>query len=143
VQLNFNHPIIELIWAVRRNLQDQCNNHFNYCGKYGLDAVRGTALRLNNLGRFGLRDPIYLRCVQPWQHHTLIPDSFIYSYSFALFPEDSAPSGSCNFSRIDNVELIVDVQQEIQDEEVTLLVFGRNWNILRFRDGLAGLLFIS
>jgi hypothetical protein len=35
-----------------------------------------------------------------------VPNSFIYVYSFALFPEDSKqPSGSCNFSRIDNVTL--------------------------------------
>lgn len=136
MQLNFNHPIIELIWAVRRRCMEICNNHFNFSGVFGRDPIKFVNLRLNNLPRFTGREGRYFRLVQPWQWHTNIPESFVYCYSFALHPEDANPSGSVNFSRIDNVELLIDLQDELSDEEVTVIVFGRNWNVFRYREGL-------
>ena len=141
MNLNFNHPIIEMIWAVRRKCQENCNNHFNYAGKWGRDPVKYVHLRLNNLARFSGREGRYFRLVQPWQFHTNIPDSFTYCFSFALHPEDAQPSGSANFSRIDNVEFVLDLQDALSEEEVTVLVFARNWNVYRFREGLGGVAF--
>ncbi len=141
LQLNFNHPTIELIWAVRRQCQDQANNHFNYSGKFGRDPVKAVSLRFNNLPRFSGKEGRYFRLVQPYQHHSLIPDAFIYVYSFAINPEDPQPSGSVNLSRIDNTELLLDLQDELCDENTCIIVFGRNWNIFRYREGLGGLAF--
>ena len=141
MQLNFNHPVKELIWMVRRKCQELANNHFNYSGKWGKDPVKSVSLCLNNQARFAAREGRYFRLVQPWQHHTNIPDSFIYSYSFALFPEEPQPSGSANFSRIDNVELLIDLQDALSDEEVTVIVFARNWNVIRYTEGLGGVAF--
>ena len=73
------------------------------------------------------------------QYHSNIPDCFIYVYSFALYPEDPTPSGSCNVSRIDHVDLALQLQDHLGKEQVTIIVFARNWNVLRFREGLAGL----
>lgn len=147
LQLNFNHPVIELIWAVRRRCQELQNNHFNYSGKYNLDPVKYVSLRFNNLPRFSGKDGKYFRLVQTYQHHSLIPDAYVYCYSFALNPEDAQPSGSVNLSRIDNVELLLDLQKELfqndPNAEVTVMVFGRNWNVFRYREGLGGLAFTT
>ena len=56
---------------------------------------------------------------------------YIYVFSFALHPEDPSPSGSCNMSRIDHVDLALQLQDNLGKEQVTVLVFARNWNILR------------
>lgn len=138
--LNFNHPTMELIWAVQRQCQAEANNTFDYSGAYGRDPIVRAGLRINNLPRFE-REATYFRLVQPWQHHTNIPKGFIYVYSFALHPEDCQPSGSLNFSRIDNVEFSVDVQPEIASSQVSLIIFARSFNILRFKEGLGGLLY--
>lgn len=145
LQLNFNHPVIELIWAVRRKCQEAKNNHFNYAGKWNLDPVNHVSLRFNNLPRFSGKSGKYFRLVQPYQHHSLKPDAYIYCYSFALNPEDAQPSGSVNMSRIDNCELLLDLQPELfdSDGEVTVMVFGRNWNIFRYRQGLGGLAYTN
>jgi len=139
-QLSFNHPVIELIWAVQRKSMAASNNTFNYAGHRGRDPVERACLRLNNLQRFD-REASYFRMVQPYEKHTNIPKSFIYNYSFALLPETCHPSGSLNMSRIDNVELVLTMQKELASEECALYVFARSWNILRYADGLAGLLF--
>lgn len=143
MQLNFNHPIIELLWAVRRKCNSQANNHFNYAGIDNRDPVVSAALFLNNQSRFSNKPGIWFRLVQPWQFHTNVPDCYMYVYSFALHPEDPTPSGSCNFSRIDHVDLALQLQDSLGGEQVDVLVFARSWNVLRFREGLAGLAYAN
>lgn len=140
VQLNFNHPMLELMWAVQRGCQSAANNTFNYSGAWGCDPIERARLLVNNLSRFE-REAGYFRMVQPYQHHTNIPRGHIYVYSFCLFPEDCQPSGSLNFSRIDNVEFSVRLQPAIARDNVNLIVVGRNFNVLRFKEGLAGILY--
>ena len=143
MQLSFNHPCVELIWACRRQCQERCNNWFNYSGLMGMDPMETCTLALNNQARFGRKGHAYFRLVQPYQHHSNIPDCFIYVYSFSLHPEDISPSGSCNFSRIDNLEMQLTLQEGLAKEQVTVIVFCRNWNVLRFREGLGGLGFAN
>ena len=156
MSLNFNHPIIELLWAVRRVCQANVNNNFCYSGRGCLDPIRTVQLKLNNLPRFPEKEGRYFRLVQPWQYHTNIPDSHVYCYSFALHPEEAQPSGSCNFSRIDNIELTLTMQDNLSvvstgnmpgcnliqnNGDFQCIVYGRNWNVLRFREGLGGIAF--
>ena len=54
---------------------------------------------------FSFKKGIYFNYVQPYQHHTGCPSSGINVYSFSLYPETHQPSGTCNFSRIDNAQL--------------------------------------
>lgn len=143
MNLNFNHPCLELIWSVRRRCHELCNNWFNYSGIDNRDPVIAATLSLNNQARFSNKPGTWFRLVQPYQHHTNIPDCFIYVYSFALHPEDASPSGSCNFSRIDHVDLTLTLQEDLNKEQVTINVFARNWNVLRFREGLCGLAFAN
>ena len=152
MSLNFNHPIIELIWAVRRKCQENVNNWCCYAGKNLEDPIKLVTLKLNNLPRFAPKEGRYFRLVQPYQHHTNIPDTFVYCWSAALHPEEAQPSGSVNFSRIDNVELTFEMQDGIDQlpnlkrdsgrpvsGDFTIVVFARSWNILRYREGLGGL----
>jgi hypothetical protein len=134
----FNHPVVELILMVRRKRNEECNNWFDFSGVNGMDPVEHMALRINNLNRFAGREGRYYRLVQPYQHHTNIPRYHIYVYSFALYPEDPQPSGSCNFSRIDNIELQVDLQEELAEEYCTAILFAPNQNLFRVTDGLGG-----
>ena len=53
-------------------------------------------------------------------------------YSFALKPEEHQPSGTCNFSRIDNAQLIV-------DNTTPCHIYAVNYNVLRIMSGMGGL----
>ena len=55
-------------------------------------------------------------------------------YSFALKPEEHQPSGTCNFSRIDNAELITGSALESTDN-----IYAVNYNVLRIMSGMGGL----
>ena len=53
-------------------------------------------------------------------------------YSFALKPEEHQPSGTCNFSRIDNAQLQ-------NDNGLTGTIYAVNYNVLRIMSGMGGL----
>jgi len=61
----------------------------------------------------------------------------IYVYSFALKPEEHQPSGTCNFSRIDNAKLVC--SEDFGESTNTYKIFAVNYNVLRIMSGMAGL----
>ena len=136
--LTFNHPVKELVWteadATPANL-----------GTKPLTAG-DCQLKLNGQDRFAARDTKYFTRAQVYQHHTgcggLVCSSAgnnknvdsIAVYSFALKPEEHQPSGTCNFSRIDNAVLSLDASAA-----GVLKVFATNYNVLRIMSGMGGL----
>jgi hypothetical protein len=152
VTLNFNHPVKELIWVGRDESNKVCELDFRPTGNQAttVDLFSTGKLQLNGHDRFSERNADYFRKVQNYEHHTRVPRTadidqtaasdkgqFIYIYSFALSPEEHQPSGTCNFSRIDNAVL------QLTSVNVTaagvLKVFAVNYNVLRIMSGMGGL----
>ena len=117
--------------------------------------VTGTIL-LNGQERFAARPGSYFNLVQTRQSHTNIPESpGINVYSFALKPEDHQPSGTCNFSRIDNATLNIYIGRFYEPTgstytqetpatissitSATVKIYAFGYNILRIMNGMAGL----
>ena len=150
------------------------NNWFNYSGAnqsqgdFGVgssDSFYTALLQLNGHDRFTLRTADYFRKVQNYEHHTNIPRcdfdidldktdtkytrtdglmQYIYSYSFAISPEEHQPSGTCNFSRIDNAVLQLDytgVPAIVNGDNLNLNIYAVNYNVLRIMSGMGGLAF--
>jgi hypothetical protein len=139
--LNFNHPVKELVWtggvtAAGAATVGPSTPVAPAAGNY--------RLKLNGHDRFAERDVKYFTRTQVWQHHTGVggltltansaadqaADS-IAVYSFALKPEEHQPSGTCNFSRIDNAQLI--------SPSDALYIYAVNYNVLRVMSGMGGL----
>ena len=97
-------------------------------------------LQLNGQDRFSEREGSYFDVVQPFQHHTRHPDTGINVYSFALRPEEHQPSGSCNFSRIDNavLQLVLSAGTVSGTNTAKVRVYAVNYNVLRVMSGMAG-----
>ena len=132
--LNFNHPVKELVWT---GVADGAS--FT-----GLNAVTFN-IKLNGHDRMAARPRKYFTHTQVWQHHTgpghITPAADatgqkgdgIAVYSFALKPEEHQPSGTCNFSRIDNARLIASANPAIGT------IYAVNYNVLRIMSGMGGL----
>lgn len=139
VPLSFNHPVQEIFWCVRRACQEKCNNWTNLSGIDGRDSIKDAELLLNTSSRFGKKSALYCRAVVPFEVHSQIPDSYVYVFSFSLTPESvENPAGSCNFSRLDHVELVLNMQPALANEQYTVYVYARSWNLMRFKEGVAG-----
>ena len=62
--------------------------------------------------------------------------SKINCYSFALKPEEHQPSGTCNFSRIDNAQLVTTCGTDMEGDDN---IYAVNYNVLRVMSGMGGL----
>lgn len=124
-------------------------------------------LQLNGQDRFQTRKGSYFNKVQPYQTIGTIVPAGIYLYSFALKPAGRQPSGTCNFSRIDNATLSLTYKQcsvtalEPPANVISLLyasetatvttgtaltalnIYAKNYNVLRIMSGMGGLAFSS
>ena len=135
LRLDFNHPCKELVWVCRVS-----NSHQTAFAEQSDSAKPGSALlQLNGHDRFAKRPMNYFTRMQTMQHHTNVPaGDRIACYSFGLRPEDHQPSGTCNFSRIDNATLQLkdDVNAAANHE---YQVYATNYNVLRIMSGMGGL----
>jgi hypothetical protein len=142
--LNFNHPVKELIWCVDSIVGNAAIGQLTTIGTAASSATY--QLKLNGHDRFAARDWRYFSRTQVWEHHsgaggltaseTASTGAFsdgIGVYSFALKPEEHQPSGTCNFSRIDNAQLVGTA------DALANRVYAVNYNVLRIMSGMGGL----
>ena len=140
-------------------------NNIGYKDGYkdkGKNTVQKAKLQLNGQDRFAERAGTYFNLVVPHYHHTSIPKTGINVYSFGLKPEEHQPSGTCNFSRIDNANLFLTVESETikaipvdtatdiypfikanpsgtTNKSAKVRVYAVNYNVLRIMSGMGGL----
>jgi len=151
-ELNFNHPVKELIWAGNANNATGRDTSLrsifvNRAGTGTTNLDTTITLKLNGHDRFAARPSTYFSRTQVYQHHTgpggLAPNvgagsalnDSIGVYSFALKPEEHQPSGTCNFSRIDNAQFVTSAN--LSNE--TAHIYAVNYNVLRIMSGMGGL----
>ena len=100
-------------------------------------------LQLNGQDRFTTQDGKYFNQVQPYYHHSGCPVPGVYCYSFALKPELHQPSGTCNFSRIDNATAVPTLKATTAADRPSMkddmAMFATNYNVLRVMSGMGGL----
>lgn len=132
-KLALNHPCKELIWVIHTSANESAKAWSNFSNG-GAHTFESAKLQLNGHDRFSSRKSSYFNLVQPYQHHTRIPATGIYAYSFALNPEQHQPSGTVNMSRIDNATL-----QFAGSVAGKLKLYAVNYNVLRVMAGMGGL----
>ena len=125
VRLNFNHPCKFVAVVPTSN------------------ELTEIKLSLNGHERMTERKPRYWMETQTLEHFSNSPASissggstlYSYVYSFALNPEEHQPSGTCNFSRIDNATLTL----TSDTADTTTNIYTMNYNVLRIMSGMGGL----
>lgn len=167
IQTDFNHPVKEFFFTLQRDYMQQVHEPFNFSslaigepvpptllpyflpGQVRTDLMSEAVLQLDGYDRFQKRSAFYFRVVQPYQHHTTTPvNSYIYTYSIALSPEDAQPSGSLNASRIDSVVWQITMNPILTTSEsgagrgnCHARIYATNYNVFRVVNGYGGLLF--
>jgi hypothetical protein len=96
-------------------------------------------LVLNGQDRFKEQIGKYFNQYQPYVYHSGTPYPGVYVYSFALQPEEHQPTGTCNFSRIDNAQVAINMKSGYSTPLQRM--FAVNYNILRIQSGMGGLAF--
>ena len=138
-ELNFNHPVKELIWV--HGGVAAASTAVSHVTPETFTSLSATAqLKLNGHDRFAARPMTYFTRCQVNDYHSgcggIIQKDAIAVYSFALKPEEHQPSGTCNFSRIDNAKL--EFSTSVNADQ-SLVLYAVNYNVLRIMSGMGGL----
>jgi hypothetical protein len=137
----FNHPVKSLFFGFGTTQINPAADRFSF-----LNAdmyINGTPL-LENM------TPVYFHTVQNYYKSTYgrtyynMPShsptyTRYFAYHFCMNASEYNPSGSCNFSRLDNAKIILRGVEAVNRPYV--YVYAVNYNVLRIKDGLAGILF--
>ena len=108
--------------------------------------ISDATLLFNGVELFHTQKSSYFEMVQPLQCQLRRNIPGVYSYSFALNPRNARqPSGACDTSRVNQVQLQVETVDRRADGDVdyTLNVIVVRYNVLRFMGGMAGLAFAN
>ncbi|AGE53646.1 major capsid protein VP54 [Acanthocystis turfacea Chlorella virus GM0701.1] len=165
LSLNFNHPTKALIWCVTPG----STYHGQYTSEPGeqdaevLSAIAGAVLLLNGVERFTARTGSYFSNENTWiSFGGTYTSSGVYAYGFGTHSDLANPTGTCNFSRIDNATLRIQTKAAVvTDVNVpgnvdtdtmttvganilnTVLVFAPNYNVLKIMSGMGGLAYAN
>lgn len=156
--LFFDHPIKEYYWCFQSNATTKKpngtftsgypigNDWFNFSlfedptQAHTKDIFQFMSLYLNGIDRLQELPASYFRLIQQFNNHTNISNQYIYSYSFALYPENKQPSGSLNASRLQTIGFTFsDLQFKT---EYKLRIYAVSYNILLITTGVATLLYL-
>ena len=160
--LTHNSQGSRMLQGIVENISDNVGGSLKLISSdEGNNTCSGAKIQLNGQDRFSERDGDYFNYVQPYNHHTRAPHIGVNVYSFALKPEEHQPSGTCNFSRIDNANLFLTVTSNtlktgkvsvsggiLSEKEITtagstknarVRVYATNYNVLRIMSGMGGL----
>jgi Large eukaryotic DNA virus major capsid protein/Major capsid protein N-terminus len=142
IDLVLQNPIKELYWCLKRSDVSKYNTFFEYQDTK-FDIMESAKIIFNGTDRIEMKPGSYFNYVQAFQHHSGNNKDGLYVYSFSIYPENlRQPSGSCNFSRINNVQLQMNLKPTIGNSYAyDLVVYSTNYNFLRISSGLAGLAF--
>lgn len=137
------NPVKEIIWVLKRNdIASSSNNWFDFT-----DAKRhilqSAKFMFNGMDRIDEKDGSYFNYLQTWQHHNGNPKDGVYVYSFAITPDDAfQPSGSCNMSKINKVQMMANVIKPLSNSySYDLTMYVISYNFLKISSGLAGIVF--
>ena len=138
-RLNFNHPCKELVWVVTDTDADAGTGKSNkWSDDSDVNPVKSALLQLNGHDRFSEQSGKYFNHVQTLAH-SYAPTEGVNVYSFALNPEEHQPSGTCNFSRIDNAQLNLSFTPNAVGNGGKVHIFATSYNVLRVMSGMGGL----
>ena len=133
-----NHPVKCLFFGFETTDDNYLTNYFTFSGA---DIYVNGTLLVKNMS------PTYFHTVQGYHHTSNGLINFqvapvytrYYMYSFAMDASKYEPTGSCNFSRLDNAKISMKGVTKVSPS--TYKVYALGYNILRVRDGMGGILF--
>lgn len=142
-ELVLQNPVKEIVWVLKRNdISSTTNNWFNFMDE-GRHILSTAKFIFNGMDRIDEKDAAYFNYLQAWQHHNGSSKDGIYVYSFSITPDDiSQPSGSCNMSRINKIQVMMNVVSPLARTygyDMTMYVIS--YNFLKISSGLAGIVF--
>jgi hypothetical protein len=138
------NPTKLIVWRGILNANKSSNNLFNYTSEpYTSEPenlINKNLLIVNSVNRMDIDSVEYYTTLQKYQYNFINKQKGIYFYSFGLYPKDLQPSGSLNFSKIDDAYLKLTMNPIINYQNpVSIKCYAIQYNLFRTSNGIGGL----
>ena len=148
ININYNNLCKELIFVSQLDyiINGYMKDKFNYSSELlnGSNLIKKVGLYLDGTERISNREIEFFNNIQLYQNHTSQPDknTIINSYSFCLYPENIMPSGSINFSKFQNIQLVLEMNKQVSyTNPVIVKIYAISYNIMEIEGGISKLLY--
>ena len=149
IPIKFNNCVKDINWIIQKISFIDNKNYYNYGITQIIDnenngnPVKDAFIKFNGLNRFKKLSGNYFNYLVPYQNYLSTPQDGINCYTFSLKPYNFQPSGSCNFSFLEDQKLCITLKDNYlnNNETAIIRVYAKSYNILRFMSGIAGLAF--
>jgi len=146
IKVNYGQTCKEFIFRCNYNYitSGYILDAFNYttCIINGSNIINTALLLLNGQERFKQQSIEYFEYIQSFMYHTTASAVGINIYSFAIEPEKHQPSGYCNLSKMDDIEIDIIIDKNVSNTRyVTFRIYAVTYNILKINNGIASLVF--
>ena len=147
IKIGYSNPVKEIfIRAQIDNFNNLYNKDiFNFTTSINKinakSLIKKILIKLNGFNRENEYDQHFHTYIQSYQHHDYIAPLGIFLYSFSLNPLNLQPSGSCNFSKLDDITIDVSLENISYNNSVKIRIYAISNNILQITNGYIKLLF--
>ena len=173
-ELKIQHPSSSLLWIIRRSdleevnqwsnftnwPQENINPTFDNTNPFGTDidltsqanydSIKNknpmieSNLMLNGIDRFDMKDNYMFNLISNYQHNNRIPSEGINVYSFGVDNGKYQPSGTCNMSRFNKIQIKIKMARKTENSYISgessynynLILFNYHYNVFRIQGGL-------
>ena len=143
-KIPYYNPIKIIFWRAQLLSNYISNDLFNYT----LDPIVTVSNKIieyeniviNSINRMELNKPEYYTYIQVYQNNFVSPQDGIHMFSFGINPLEYQPSGTLNFSKIDDAFIKINSNKLVNYQNPILLrSYGIQLNLFRVINGLGGL----
>ena len=151
IKINIDNPVKSMCWLLQQNYLYNSLDYYNYTDSYiydlsnntiGNDLIVNETILLNQKERLTYRPSNYFTLVNQYFNITYPAPTGTNLFFYSAYPEIDQPSGTCNMSKIERIEIKINIKPIISvNNQATFRMYSECLNILRISNGLAAVLF--
>jgi hypothetical protein len=151
IKVNIDNPCKSMYWILQQNYLYNSLDYYNYTDSYaydisnnpiGSDLIINETILLNQKERLTFRTKDFFTLVNQYYNVTNPAPTGTNMFFYSIYPELDQPAGSCNMSKIERIEVKINVKPIISiNNQATFRLYSECYNILRISNGLAAVLF--
>ena len=133
IKLHYTKPVKELIIVFTKD--DETSDLYDF------KKIDNLEIRLNNIKLETTNDETYFRLIQPYYHgRKFSQNTFIYTYSFALDPDNTQPTGTFDFGKLKSKDLTI--KGDLKDKNYIVNIYAHVNNVLKVQEGQCSVQYI-
>lgn len=154
VKIISDHPCKLMVWTVQMEYIENSRDYYNYTSTYDSNAqserpeecqlIQSEAILMNGNPRVSMRNSAYFTNVQFYQYTKHTPSAGTHMFSFATSPLATYPTGTCNTSQIENLEINMQLASCVDINNPAIFKeYSLGYNVFRVSGGYSGIVFIK